>query len=92
MPEDATRRLLKVFGIAVTEFEDRTAQALERLTGTGSPTPSPGGLLALAEQWLQANGEVMARWLEVTRWLVELQARAQVELMRAIAEGREPDG
>lgn len=31
MAEDATRRLLKVFGIAMTDFEDQTTQALERL-------------------------------------------------------------
>ena len=92
MPEDATRRLLKVFGIAMTDFEDQTTQALERLKAPGSPAPSPGGILALAEQWLKANGEVMARWLEVNRWLVETQAKAQVELLRVIAQARERDG
>jgi len=92
MPEDATRRLLKVFGIAMTDFEDQTTQALDRLKAPGSPAQSPGGVLALAEQWLKANGEVMARWLEVTRWLVETQAKTQVELFRVMAQVRERDG
>ncbi len=88
MAEDATRRLLKVFGIAMTDFEDQTTQALERLKAAGSP----GGVLPLVEQWLKANGEVMARWLEVTGWLVETQAKAQAELLRVIAQARERDG
>ncbi|MBI2114304.1 MAG: hypothetical protein HYT85_04355 [candidate division NC10 bacterium] len=89
MPEDATRRLLKQFGIAFTDFEDQTMIVLERLGALGSPTHSPAPALALAGEWLKTNGEVMAGWLEVTRLLVETQAKAQAEFLRVIGAARE---
>lgn len=92
MPEDATRRLLKQFGIAFTDFEDQTTAALERLGALESATDSPAPALALAEEWFKANGEVVARWLEVTQLLVETQAKAQTEFLRVIGETREAAG
>lgn len=88
MAEDATRRLLKLFGIAFTDFEDRTKNALDRLGPPGSPPPSPAAAIQLAEEWLKANGDVMARWMEVTQLLLEIQAKAQTEFLRAIAAAR----
>jgi hypothetical protein len=88
MAEDATRKLLKLFGIALSNFEDQTAKGLERLNAPGSPAHSLAATLALAEEWLAANGEATTRWLEVTQWLVGMQA----ELLRALAAVRERHG
>ena len=88
MPEDATRRLLKQFGIAVTDFEDQTRIALEQLGAQGSSLHSPAAALVLAEKWLKTNGEVMARWMEVTQLLLETQAEAQAEFLRVIGAAR----
>lgn len=89
MPEEATRKLLKLFGITLTDFEDQTTQVVARLKGPGPPPQSVAATLELAEEWLKANDEVMARWLEVTHLLVEIQAKASAELLRVIAEVRE---
>jgi hypothetical protein len=85
MPEEATRKLLKLFGMALTDFEDQTKAALERLEALGSPAESAAPALEIAAGWLKANGEAMSRWLEVTQWLVETHAKGQAELSRVIA-------
>ena len=89
MAEDATRKLLKLFGMAVTDFEDQTNIALEGLKEVGSSAHSPAATLELVGQWLKTNGEVLVRWLEVTQWLMETQAKAQTEFLRRIAEIRQ---
>ena len=92
MPEEATRKLLKQFGIALTDFEDQTKITLERLGALGSRAQTAAAALEIAEQWVKANGEVMARWLEVTQWLIQTQAKAQAELLRVIAAARPASG
>jgi len=89
MPEEATRRLLKLFGIALTDLEDRTQTTLERLQALGPRPESPAAALDLSKQWLEASDEAMARWLEVTQWLVETQARGRAGLLRAIGTARQ---
>jgi hypothetical protein len=92
MPEDATRKLLKVFGIAVTDFEDQTKAVLERFQSLESPGHATAATLELADQWLNLSGEVVARWLEVTRLLVETQTKAQAEIRRVIGVARQARG
>lgn len=92
MPEEATRKLLKLFGIAVTDFEDQSKLLLQRMGDPGWPPQASGATLELAEQWLKVHGEVMARWMEVTRLLLETQAEVQAEVARAIASARRPSG
>lgn len=41
-------------------------------------------ILEMAEQWVKASDETMARWLEVTQWLVETQAKGRAGLLGAI--------
>lgn len=89
MPEESTRKLLKLFGMAMTDFEDQTRSTRERLSALGSP-PGPGGeALELVEAWLKANGEVMARWGEVTQLLLETQAKGQADSLRVVAQLRQ---
>lgn len=92
MPEEATRRLLKLFGIALTDLEDLTQTTLESMQALGPRPEGPAAALELSEQWLKANDEAMARWLEVTRWLVETQAKGRVGLLRAIGTARQSLG
>jgi hypothetical protein len=90
MPEDETRKLLKLFGIALTDFEDQTAKMLESLHTAGSQPLR--ATLARVEEWLKANGQVMARWVEVTQMLVAIQAKAQAELVRVLPQMPERHG
>ncbi len=92
MPEEATRRLLKHFGIALTDLEDRTKTTLESLQALGPRPEGAATALELSEQWLKASDEAMARWLEVTQWLVETQARGRAGLLRAIGAARQSLG
>ncbi len=92
MPEEATRKLLKHFGIALTDLEDLTKTTLERVEALGSKSEGPAADLDLFERWLKANDEAMAHWLEVTQWLVETQAKGRAGLLRAIAPVRQSLG
>ncbi|MGE5850012.1 MAG: hypothetical protein ACM362_07795 [Candidatus Methylomirabilota bacterium] len=92
MPEEATRRLLKLFGIALTDLEDLTKTTLESMQVLGPGPRVPGTALELSEQWLKASDEAMARWLEVTQWLVETQAKGRAGLLRAIGTARQSLG
>lgn len=92
MPEEATRRLLKLFGIALTDLEDLTNTTLETMKSVGPGPGGPGTALELSERWLKASDEAMARWLEVTRWLVESQAKGRAGLLRAIGTARQSLG
>ncbi len=89
MPEDEARKLLKLFGMALTDFEEETAKASERLRDADSSWQSLTATLELAEAWLKANDDVMARWLDVTRLLVETQAKGHAEFSQRIARARE---
>jgi hypothetical protein len=92
MPEEATRRLLKLFGIALTDLEDLTKTTLESVQALGSGPEGPAAALELSEQWLKASDEAMARWLEVTQWLIETQAKGRAGLLRAIGTARQSLG
>jgi DNA-binding ferritin-like protein len=88
MPEEATRRLLKQFGMAVTDLEEQTQSTLERLQTLGQRPIDAAATLEILEQWLKLSREVTERWLEMTRLIVENQTRAQAELLRLIGDAR----
>ena len=76
MAEDSTRRLLRVFGIAVTDCED-ALDLLEAALRGSSPGAVPGEPL---EAYERAASEVEARWAEVGRLIHGYQARARAAL------------
>ncbi|MGH7322274.1 MAG: hypothetical protein ACRELA_21995 [Candidatus Rokuibacteriota bacterium] len=74
MPEDATRKLLKVFGVAVTECEDALAALTAALR---DPASSGAGPAAALEAYGKAAHDLAARWAEVSRLIFDYHARAQ---------------
>ena len=80
MAEDSTRRLLKVFGIAVTDCEDALGELEVALRGSG-PGAVPGQSL---EAYDRASREVEARWAELGRLVQGYQARAREALVAAL--------
>lgn len=88
MPEEVTRRLLKQFGMAVTDLEEQTQATLERLQPLGQRPVDAATTLEIVEQWLKLSREVTERWLEMTRLIVEKQTKAQAELLRLIGDAR----
>ena len=79
---DDTRKLLKVFGVAVTDAE---AEA-ERLAGTAAQLPANGSKEEVARLLKDASDlcrELNTRWLEVTQRVVAIQSRLQTQLAEA---------
>ena len=79
---DDTRKLLKVFGVAVTDAE---AEA-ERLAGTAAQLPASAGKEEIAKLLKDASElcrELNTRWLEVTQRVVAIQSRLQTLLSEA---------
>lgn len=83
MAEDSTRKLLKVFGVAVTDFEDAGTRLREQAKAAAAHD-----LPALAGDAIAASAEVNRRWLEVTRSIFEEQARLHAEIGARIAAAR----
>ena len=81
MAEESTRRLLKLFGIAVTELEE-TVQAL---TSSLAAAKDTAAVTQRIEAYLKAQGELLRQWAEVGRLLAETQERANEELLAAFA-------
>ncbi len=73
MPDDATRKLLKVFGVSVTECEDAAA-ALGAVLRDPQATPAAVGAALAA--YGKAARELAQRWAEVSRLVLESQMRA----------------
>jgi hypothetical protein len=79
---DDTRKLLKVFGVAVTDAE---AEA-ERLAGTAAQL-SAGSSKEEVARLLKDAGELCrelnTRWLEITQRVIAIQSRLQQQLAEA---------
>ena len=85
MAEDSTRRLLRAFGIAVTDCED-AIDALEAALRGSSPGAVPGEPL---EAYERVAGDVEARWAEIGRLIQGYQTRARTALVATL---RAPGG
>ncbi|HWC05257.1 MAG TPA: exodeoxyribonuclease VII small subunit [Methylomirabilota bacterium] len=80
MAEDSTRRLLRVFGIAVTDCEDALGALEAILRGPGSGAAPEQAL----EAYDRAAREVEARWAEVGGLVQTYQARAREALLAGL--------
>ena len=87
MAEDLTRKMLKVFGVAVTDFEDASRRIQEQ-----AKAGSEADLLRLAGEALAASAEVSRHWLEVSRHLFEEQSRLHADLAQRVAAARGGSG
>jgi hypothetical protein len=79
---DDTRKLLKVFGVAVTDAE---AEA-ERLAGAAaqlSTSASKEEVAKLLKDGSELCQELNTRWLEITQRVFALQSRLQQQLAEA---------
>ena len=79
---DDTRKLLKVFGVAVTDAE---AEA-ERLAGTAAQLSASAGKEELAKLLKDASDlcrELNTRWLEITQRVFAIQGRLHQQLSEA---------
>ena len=82
---DDTRKLPKVFGVAVTDAE---AEA-ERLAGTAAHLSASAGKEEVAKLLKDASDlcrELNTRWLEITQRVFAIQNRLQTQLSDAAVQ------
>jgi len=84
-PLDPTRRLLRIFGVKVTDYEERTAAILaQAAAGSGQATE----LLRLAAEAIELTAELNARLRDMNEHVLDTQARVLSELKAAIEQAR----
>jgi hypothetical protein len=71
MADDSTRRLLRVFGVSMTDCEDAVAALAAALQA-----PDRGEVQPALETYGKAARELATRWLEVSRLVFDYQQRA----------------
>ena len=71
---DETRRILKTFGVAVTDFEAEAAQ-LQDVAAQLSGDSSQAEIVTLLKNVAELCAELNARWHEVSTCVSTLQAR-----------------
>ena len=79
---DDTRKLLKVFGVAVTDAEAE----VERLAGTVAQLPAGASKEEIGKLLRDASDlcrELNTRWLEITQRVFAIQNRLQTQLSEA---------
>ena len=86
MAEEATRRLLKVFGIVVTEFEETAQQVLADAKAAVAQGGGAEALLPLLAKLLKAERDLTSRWAELGRLVSDTQGRAYSELIRLMEQ------
>jgi hypothetical protein len=80
MAEDATRRLLRAVGIAVTDCEDALGE-LEAALRVSDPRAVAQGPL---DAYDRASREVETRWAELGRLIGDYRARGREALVAAL--------
>jgi hypothetical protein len=71
---DDSRKLLKIFGVTVTDFEAE-ADKLTARAAQLTPDTSREELLAMLKDTTEAYRELNRRWLEITQHVFALQER-----------------
>ncbi|MCM8747866.1 hypothetical protein NET02_01755 [Thermomicrobiaceae bacterium CFH 74404] len=84
-PLDPTRRLLRVFGVSVTNYEERTARLLER---AADPSVTLEELADVVAQALQLTVDLDQRLRDITGHVLECQMDTLSRLQEIIARRR----
>jgi hypothetical protein len=85
MAEEDTRRLLRTFGVTVTNFEERSAQLLERAKRLHQAGDADG-MLALLKEFAGELIDLQGRWLEVTNHIIAQQRRVLTDIATIVSE------
>jgi hypothetical protein len=87
MAAEETRRLLKVFGVSVTDFEDEAARleaAASQLAASGDPQQAA----KLLQDGSELCREMNTRWLETTQHVFAMQNQLLARLAEVAGRGR----
>jgi hypothetical protein len=91
MAEEDSRKLLRTFGVTVTNFEERTAQLLEQAKQLRQAEDSDGMLMLLKDFAGELLG-LQGRWLEITNHVLSQQRQVLTEIATMVSEWGEKSG
>jgi hypothetical protein len=83
--KDGTRKLSKIFGVAVTDAEAE-AEGLAARSGQLSADSTREEVAALLKDSADLCRELNTRWLEITERVFEIQSRLQSQLAESAAK------
>jgi hypothetical protein len=84
---DGTRKLLKIFGVAVTDAEAEAERLIAR-AGQLSAHGTREEVAALLKDGAELCRELNTQWLEITERVFAIQSRLQAHLAEAAAKLR----
>ena len=92
MAEDSTRKLLKAFGVAVTDFEDRCLRIAQQAREAARQGNDLAVFVPLLEELVRSGSEVGKQLMEVTQFIVEQQKKTHTEVLGLLEELRKRKG
>jgi hypothetical protein len=85
MAEEDTRRLLRTFGVTVTNFEERSAQLLEQAKQLRQAGDSDG-MLTVLKDFAGELLDLQGSWLEVTNHILSQQRQVLTEVTTLVSD------
>jgi hypothetical protein len=85
---DDTRKLLKIFGVAVTDAEAEVERLVSR-AGQLSTNSTKEEIAAILKDGADLCRELNTRWLEITERVFAIQSHLQSQLAEAAAKLRD---
>ena len=82
---DDTRKLLKIFGVAVTDSEAEAEKLVARAVQL-STNSNKEEIVAILKDGADLCRELNTRWLEITERVFAIQSRLQTQLAEAAAK------
>jgi hypothetical protein len=91
MADEDTRKLLRTFGVTVTNFEERTAQLLEQAKQLRQAGDSDG-MLSLLKDFTGELLDLQGRWLEITNHILSQQRQVLTDIATVVSEWGKKSG
>jgi hypothetical protein len=85
MAEEDTRKLLRTFGVTVTNFEERTTQLLEQAKQFRQEG-NADAMLPLLQNFAGELLDLQGRWLEITNHIITQQRQVLTEIATLVSE------
>jgi uncharacterized protein with von Willebrand factor type A (vWA) domain len=85
MAEEDTRKLLRIFGVTVTNFEERTAQLLEQAKQLHQEG-NADAMLPLLKDFAGELLDLQGRWLEITNHIITQQRQVLSDIATLVSE------
>jgi hypothetical protein len=91
MADDDTRKLLRTFGVTVTNFEERTAQLLEQAKQLRQAEDADG-MLTLLKDFAGELLDLQGRWLEISNHVLSQQRQVLKEIATLVSDWGQRSG